>query len=56
MAKAEKDGEYRINGNYFFIRKGDELPDDTELVEAPAKRAKPAAPENKAKAAAPETK
>lgn len=56
MVKAEKSGEYVLNGNYFVIKAGDPVPDGAEFVEAREERARKAAPENKAKASAPETK
>jgi hypothetical protein len=58
MAKAENNGSYRLNGNEFTIRKGDELPDGAEFIPADSteERAQPKAPENKSKQAAPENR
>ena len=57
MVKAERTGEYVLDGNYFTIKAGDVLPDGAELVDAPvAKRAEQDAPENRKKAAAPENR
>ena len=57
MAKADRNGEYVLNGNYFTIKQGDPLPDGAEMVDEPVSvRKQDAAPENRAKSAAPETK
>ena len=53
MTKAEKTGEYVIDGNYFVIRAGDPVPDGAEVVE---ERAEKAAPENRAEKAAPQNR
>lgn len=53
MAKASRTGRYVLNGHYFRVRKGDELPKGAQMVDdaKPEQRAQKAAPENKAKAA-----
>lgn len=53
MAKAERDGVYRLGTAQFKVRKGALLPDGAELIE---ERAKGKAPENKSKQAAPENR
>lgn len=53
MTKADKTGEYMLNGNYFVIRAGDPVPDGAEVVE---ERAEKAAPENRAEKAAPQNR
>lgn len=54
MAKADKDGVYRLGKTHIKVRKGGIIPAGAEPVED--KRAKPAAPENKSKAGAPENR
>ena len=58
MAKADKNGVYRLGKTYIKVRAGDVIPVGAEPIEEPKAEARKldAAPENKARAAAPETK
>lgn len=59
MAKAKENGSYVLNGRYFKIRKGNNLPDGAVMDgddPEPEERAEKAAPENKAVKAAPENR
>ena len=63
MAKADRNGLYTVNGRFFKVRKGDDLPEGAEMVEdaqptagKTEQRAQQRAPENKARRSAPESK
>ncbi len=62
MAKADRNSVYVLNGNYFSIKSGDELPDGATITEEiddspeAEERAQERAPENKAKQPVPENR
>lgn len=62
MAKAKQNGSYELNGRYFKVRKGDNLPEGAVMDEAPEvepvveERSEKQAPENKSRKAAPENR